>query len=160
MEPLDAIGDSQLRATLLFVRSRNRPLTAADVARELRVPRSVARWRLEKLLAADLLVTSYERRSGRSGPGAGRPAKTYAPAAETSALEFPRRGYQTLVSLLANMLPPRGRAAGLRDVGVAFGKELAREARLRRGRRSSVSAAAWARSASMPPSSTSRRVPP
>jgi predicted ArsR family transcriptional regulator len=65
----------------------------------------VARWRLEKLVEAGLLVIGLERRSGRSGPGAGRPAKTYAPVAETAAIEFPRRRYEALLGLLL----PEGR---------------------------------------------------
>src|SRR5919199_1647115 len=81
MDTLAAVGDVELRRTLSFVRGQARPVTADDVARALGVPRSAARWRLEKLAAADALRVGFERRTGRRGPGAGRPAKTYAPAA-------------------------------------------------------------------------------
>ena len=133
MERFEAIGDSQLRSTLLFVRAQSRAVSADEVARALAVPRTAARWRLEKLLAAGFLVAGFERRSGRSGPGAGRPAKTYAPAAETTQLEFPRRGYETLLALLIGVLPRRRRTTLLREVGAAFGKELASAAKLQRG---------------------------
>jgi predicted ArsR family transcriptional regulator len=132
MNRLDALGDSALRTTLLFVRAQGRPATADDVAIELAVPRTVARSRLERLASAGLVVTGYERRNGRSGPGAGRPAKTYAAAAETTALEFPPRRYESLIRLLIDTLPQRRRARQLADVGYAFGLELARAARLRR----------------------------
>ena len=134
MSRLDAVGDHSLRTTALFVRAQARSVTADDVARALALPRTVARWRLEKLAAAGLLDVAFERRSGRSGRGAGRPAKTYAPAAETAAIEFPRRRYETLASLLMAALPARRRSALLSQVGIEYGKELATAARLRRAR--------------------------
>jgi predicted ArsR family transcriptional regulator len=77
LEPLDAIGGSELREALLYVRGSPGAVTADDAAADLGVHRSVARSRLERLLRAGLLETRFERRSGRKGPGAGRPAKLY-----------------------------------------------------------------------------------
>src|SRR5438067_7747956 len=122
-----AVGDGELRRMLLHVRSRAGPITAAEAAAALGVSRTAARHRLERLAAAGFVVTAYERRSGRSGPGAGRPAKTYAPAVETAPLEFPPRRYELLAALLLAQLPKRGQAE---DVGQAFGRELAHAARL------------------------------
>lgn len=131
MDRLDALGDPELRAAALLVRAARRPLTADEVADRLGCSRSVARWRLERLVEAGLLTAVFERRSGRSGPGAGRPAKTYAAAPETSAVEFPRRHYEALVGGLVDALPRRNRAGQLDRVGYAFGVELGRAARLR-----------------------------
>lgn len=133
MEAFDAIGDAQLRSTLLFVRSQGAAVSVDQVARALDMPRSAARGRLEKLLAAGFLVATFERRSGRSGPGAGRPTKTYAPAAETSQLEFPHRRYDTLLALLIRVLPTGGRNRLLRQAGAAYGQELAKAGGLHRG---------------------------
>ncbi len=130
MEPLDVLGDTGLRATLLFARSQPRPVTAVDVASDLGVPKTVARWRLERLATAGLLVSGFERRSRPAGPGGGRPAKTYAVAAETEAIEFPARRYEELLALLVEALPRQGRAGKLADVGVSFGRHLARAAKL------------------------------
>lgn len=131
MDRLDALGDEALRTTVLLVRAARRPQSADDVADRLGISRSVARWRLERLVEAGLVHAGFERRSGRSGPGAGRPAKTYAAAPETSAVEFPRRHYETLVGRLLDALPQRGRAAHLERVGYSFGLELGNAARLR-----------------------------
>jgi predicted ArsR family transcriptional regulator len=131
MNRLDALGDPGLRAALSFVRSRRDPPSAGELAAELELARSVARWRLERLVEAGLLMPVFARPSRRTGPGAGRPAKTYAVAPETTALEFPRRRYEALLRLLIDALPRRGRSARLADVGVAFGRELARVAKLR-----------------------------
>jgi predicted ArsR family transcriptional regulator len=131
MQKLDAVGDNDLRATLLFARRQARPVTADDVAAAQGVHRNVARARLERLTEAGLLVPAYERRTGRTGPGAGRPAKTYRVAPELSAIEFPRRHYERLISLLAEALPQRIRLRRLEERGIAFGRELARKAELR-----------------------------
>ena len=117
---LDAAGDPELRRALLAVRASAAPVTADELAAALDVHRNVARARLERLLEAGALEPAYERRTGRSGPGAGRPAKTYAVAPELEAIEFPTRRYETLVGLLLAALP-----SGAEDVGAAFGRELA-----------------------------------
>lgn len=131
MNRLDAIGESELRQALLYVRGSARPVTADDAAAALDVHRSVARGRLERLAAAGLLETSFARRSGRTGPGAGRPAKLYLAAPETEALEFPPRHLPQLVSRLLDEIPADGREQALRRAGEDFGRDLARTAGLR-----------------------------
>jgi predicted ArsR family transcriptional regulator len=131
---LDTLGDPALREVALFVRAQERPVTADDVAGALGLARSVARWRLERLAAAGVVTTGFERRTGRSGPGAGRPAKIYSPVAETVAVEFPRRRYEQLAALLIAALPGRARPEQLAQVGREYGKQLAAAARLRPAR--------------------------
>ena len=121
MDALQAIGDPELRVTLLHVRGARRAVSIDDVARAHGVHRNVARQRLERLAAAGLLVAGFERRTGRSGPGAGRPAKVYAPAPETAAIEFPERRYPELVGMLVDAMPERD----LSYVGARFGTALA-----------------------------------
>lgn len=131
MERLDGIGERELRDALLFVRGAPGPVSADDAAAGLRVHRSVARSRLERLHRAGLLETSFSRRSGRSGPGAGRPAKLYSAAPEAQALEFPTRHLPELVGRLLQELPAEGRDDALRTAGQDFGRDLARRAGLR-----------------------------
>ena len=50
-----------------------REQTAADTG----IPLHTARFHLERLVDEGLLATEFRRLSGRSGPGAGRPAKLY-----------------------------------------------------------------------------------
>src|SRR5207253_5118296 len=131
MHRLDAIGDQELRETLLFARAQPRPVTADEVASAQRIHRNVARGRLERLAEAGLLIASFERRTGRTGPGAGRPAKTCRVAPELTAIEFPKRRYEQLIGLVVDALPERARRDRLHEIGIAFGRELAGEARLR-----------------------------
>lgn len=131
MDRLDAIGESGLREALLCVRRSAQPVTADDAAAVLGVHRSVARSRLERLARAGVLATSFARRSGRTGPGAGRPAKLYSPAPEAQALEFPARRLPALFARILDRLPADGREEALLRAGEDFGCDLARAAGLR-----------------------------
>jgi predicted ArsR family transcriptional regulator len=131
MNHFDAFGDAGLREALQFVRGRAAPVTADDTAAALGIHRTVARSRLERLLRAGLLETSFARTSGRAGPGAGRPAKLYAPAPEQRALEFPPRRIASIVGRLLDELPARGRDAALRRVGEGYGHDIATAAGVR-----------------------------
>ena len=131
MNRLDGISAPELRSALFYVRSAPGPVTADDAAVGLGVHRSVARGRLERLLRAGLLTAEFSRRSGRSGPGAGRPAKLYSAAPEPEALEFPPRHLPALVARLVDELPGDGRERALRRAGEDFGRSLAHEAGLR-----------------------------
>lgn len=134
MNALDAIGDPELRQALVFARSQARAISADELAAAQGVHRNVARSRLERLVGAELLAATYERRTGRTGPGAGRPAKVYAVLPELAALEFPSRRYESLLGLLVDALPAGRRPERLRAVGVSFGEELALSAGLRPSR--------------------------
>lgn len=122
LEPLGNIG---LRAALEFVRSRGEPPTAAELATSLGIARSVARWRLERLVRTGHLRPVFAKREG--GRGAGRPAKRYELVPETEVLEFPRRRYVELLRLALESVPE----GHLGEIGAEFGRELARETGLR-----------------------------
>jgi len=139
MEAPTPLADLDLLQTLAFARSEPEPPTAANVSAALGVPRSVARWRLERLVEAGLLVPGFARRNGRRGPGAGRPAKTYAVAPGSAPVGALRRDPE-LVRLLIAALPERGRRARLTEVGRRFGEQLAREASLKPARRADTAA--------------------
>ena len=130
MDELEAVGDPELRAALLWARGQSRPVTADELAASEGVHRNVARSRLERLVEAGLLDTGFERRTGRSGPGAGRPAKIYSIAPQVAAIEFPTRRYESLLGLVLDELPRRRRPQRLQEVGAEFGRSLARAARL------------------------------
>jgi predicted ArsR family transcriptional regulator len=118
VDRLSAVGDPGLRSALAFVRGEERPVTADELAAHDGVHRNVARSRLERLAAAGLVETGVDR------AGVGRPAKTYRAAPELTAIEFPAHHYEDLVGLLAE-----GRS-DLREVGMAFGRMLAKAAGL------------------------------
>ncbi len=134
MTSLSAIAQPELREIVLFARSQARPVSADDVAAHFRIHRTVARARLERIAAAGLLTVSFARRSGRTGPGAGRPSKLYAVPPETSAIEFPARRYDRLLAHLLDAVPSEGREIALAEAGVAYAGDLAESAALGRTR--------------------------
>jgi predicted ArsR family transcriptional regulator len=139
MEAPTPLADVDLVQTLAFVRAEPEPPTAADTSAALGVPRSVARWRLERLADAGLLIPGFARRNGRRGPGAGRPAKTYAvtPGSVPVGASPP---YPELVRLLIAALPARARRTRLAEVGRRFGEQVAREASLKPARQADTAA--------------------
>jgi predicted ArsR family transcriptional regulator len=72
-----------------------------DAADALDVPRSVAAFHLDKLAEAGLAETTFERTTGRTGPGAGRPAKLYRRSEHEVSASVPDRRYDLAGSLLA-----------------------------------------------------------
>jgi predicted ArsR family transcriptional regulator len=134
LDRLAAAGDPQLRRILLYARGRRDPFTAAEAAVALEVHRNVARSRLDRLAEAGFLEVALERRGGRRGPGAGRPAKVYRVAPELEGVEFPDRRLAELISVLVKRVPARGRSKALREAGEEFGRKLAAAAGLKPSR--------------------------
>jgi predicted ArsR family transcriptional regulator len=103
-----------------------------EAAEATEVARATVAFHLDKLVDEGLLDVVYERRTGRSGPGAGRPAKLYRRADCDVAVSLPERHYDLAGGLLAAAMdetqstgePPRAVLARLafergRELGVA-----------------------------------------
>jgi predicted ArsR family transcriptional regulator len=104
-----------------------RPVSRDDVAGAMGVPRPTTAFHLDRLVTDGLLEVHFERRSGRTGPGAGRPAKLYRRAERPVSVSLPQRHYDLAGDLLAASLAEADRS-GERPAAV-----LARRA-FRRGR--------------------------
>src|SRR3954470_20933163 len=95
--------DQPVRADLYAVLTDRDDWVGRDEAAEAAgVPRSVAAFHLDKLVEAGLVDTRFERPPGRSGPGAGRPAKKYRRTDRDGAVSFPDRRYDLAGTLLAD----------------------------------------------------------
>ena len=96
-----AVLDEPIRRHLFdYVRGSSEPVSREDAAEAVGISRSLAAYHLDKLVEQDLLAASYRRPEGRSGPGAGRPAKLYAAQGELS-VSVPPREYELAAGLLA-----------------------------------------------------------
>lgn len=95
--------DQPLRRDLYeFINTKGGWVDRDEAASALGVPRSVAAFHLDKLTEAGLLQVQFERPPGRSGPGAGRPAKRYRRATTELAVSLPPRNYELAGALLAD----------------------------------------------------------
>ncbi len=72
-----------------------------EAAEATDVPRATVAFHLDKLVDEGLLDVVFERRTGRTGPGAGRPAKLYRRAGCDVAVSVPERHYDLAGGLLA-----------------------------------------------------------
>lgn len=106
-----AIHDPLRRAVYDLVSSAREPLGRDEVAQRLATPRSTVAFHLDRLAAAGLLAVEFRRRSGRTGPGAGRPAKLYRVADDELAVSIPERRYDLMGSVLASAIERADAAA-------------------------------------------------
>jgi len=120
--------DDPLRRRLYdLVRSKEWPVGRHEAAKELRIGRSLAAYHLDKLAEEGFLDTSYARPEGRSGPGAGRPAKLYALADAEFAATVPSRDYSFAAEMFADAAEAdaSGRVAeAVRETARSSGREL------------------------------------
>ncbi|MGW6200545.1 helix-turn-helix transcriptional regulator [Kribbella sp. NPDC055110] len=87
-----------------YVVGRSGPVSRDDAASALGLPRTTAAFHLDKLTEEGLLDTCYERRTGRTGPGAGRPAKLYHRSDREIEITLPERQYAVAGHLLATAI--------------------------------------------------------
>ncbi|HEU5110747.1 MAG TPA: winged helix-turn-helix domain-containing protein, partial [Micromonosporaceae bacterium] len=80
LDALSVLADPVRRSAYRAVADATAPVGRDDVAAALGIGRTLAAHHLDRLVDAGLLAVSYARRTGRTGPGAGRPAKLYSRA--------------------------------------------------------------------------------
>ncbi|GIF02844.1 helix-turn-helix transcriptional regulator [Actinoplanes siamensis] len=125
LDALASLADRVRRQAYRVVADGTGPVGRDEVAEALGIGRTLAAFHLDKLVAAGLLETSYARRSGRTGPGAGRPAKLYRIAAAEHAVSVPPRAYRTAAELLAEALEQAGAEKALYQVARRHGQRAA-----------------------------------
>jgi predicted ArsR family transcriptional regulator len=131
---LAGLGDPIRRALYRHVAERGVPVSRDDAAKAAGISRPLAAYHLDKLVDDGLLEPRYQRRSGRQGPGAGRPAKHYVRAERQLELSLPARDYAALAELLAGAVEadPSGAAKGaLNRAAASLGADLGAEAATR-----------------------------
>lgn len=140
-----SLAEPTRRALYLYVRAQASAVSRDEAAAGVGVPRHAAKFHLDKLVDDGLLEAEYRRRSGRQGPGAGRPAKLYRRSSRELAVMLPDRRYELAGQLMARAItdaaskgPPVAEA--LRGAARDRGRLLGDEARRRAGPRTSQAA--------------------
>jgi predicted ArsR family transcriptional regulator len=123
-----AVLDNDIRAALYRQLVERDDWVTRDEAAELAgIPRPVAAFHLDKLTEAGFLETRYERTSGRTGPGAGRPSKLYRRTGRETSVSVPERRYPLAGHLLAAAVEEAERTG--RAIGDVLPKLAKREGR-------------------------------
>lgn len=99
-----ALEEPTRRRVYEHVVRQQEPVTRDDIATALGLARTTAAFHLDRLADEGLLDVAYERRTGRSGPGAGRPSKLYSRSHNHIAVSLPERRYELAGQLLAAAL--------------------------------------------------------
>ncbi|MCL3994715.1 helix-turn-helix transcriptional regulator [Streptomyces lavenduligriseus] len=105
---LAVLGDPVRRRLYRYVAAAPEDVGRDAAAEAAGISRSLAAFHLDKLVEAGLLTVSFRRLSGRTGPGAGRPAKLYRRAEGEHVVSVPPRSYEAVGRLLAEVLENAG----------------------------------------------------
>jgi predicted ArsR family transcriptional regulator len=96
-----ALVDPARRALFLHVCAQPVLVSREQAARAVGVPLHTAKFHLDRLVDEGLLEVEFRRLSGRTGPGAGRPAKLYRRSARQLEVSLPERHYDLAGAVLA-----------------------------------------------------------
>ncbi|MGH3768290.1 MAG: helix-turn-helix transcriptional regulator [Pseudonocardiaceae bacterium] len=99
-----ALDEPTRRQLYDYVVRQPEPVSRDEAAGALDLPRTTAAFHLDRLVDEKLLDPVYQRRTGRTGPGAGRPAKLYRRSDQHVTVSLPQRRYDLAGRLLASAL--------------------------------------------------------
>jgi predicted ArsR family transcriptional regulator len=143
-----SLADPTRRRLYLYAVSRPEGAGRDEAAEATGISRGLAAFHLDRLIADGLLVADYRRLTGRTGPGAGRPAKIYRRSDLELSFSVPRRNHELLARLFAQAMsatpsdtPLDGLLVAAREFGISLGVEARRAAGARPGRQRLLEAA-------------------
>lgn len=137
-----ALNDPIRRSLYLFVANSPEAVSREQAATAVGVQKALAAFHLDKLAEEGLLEFEFKRLTGRSGPGAGRPAKLYRRSERQIEVSLPQREYDLAGALLAGAIDAAesgGRSVRqeLERSSYAFGRTMGERAKERAGGRAS-----------------------
>ena len=98
---IGALAEPVRRDLYRYVVAQPGPVSREQAAAGVGVALHTVKFHLDKLVDAGLLDVEFRRLTGRTGPGAGRPAKLYRRAAGELAVSLPERRYDLAGRILA-----------------------------------------------------------
>lgn len=104
VEGIGALAEPARRSLYLYVAAQPDAVSREQAARSVDLPLHSAKFHLDRLVEEGLLDVEFRRLSGRTGPGAGRPAKLYRRSARQLAVSIPERRYDLAGDVLASAI--------------------------------------------------------
>lgn len=99
---LGTLADPIRRALYRFVAEQPGAVSRNQAAEGIEIAPHTAKFHLDKLVEEGLLITEFRRLTGRTGPGAGRPAKLYRRSRKEVTVSVPSRRYDLAGQVLAD----------------------------------------------------------
>lgn len=126
---IGALADPVRRELYRYVCAQPGAVGRDEAAEAIGVAHHRAKFHLDRLVTEGLLVTEFARLTGRSGPGAGRPAKLYRRTDRDIAVSLPEREYALAGHVMAQAIDESIRtgrpvAEALDDAAAAQGRSL------------------------------------
>jgi predicted ArsR family transcriptional regulator len=128
---IGTLADPIRRALYEYVITQPAPVGREEAAAAVEVASHKANFHLDRLVDEGLLEVEFRRLTGRTGPGAGRPAKLYRRSDREWSVSLPARRYDLVGHILAAGVERAGREgldvpdalhATAHDEGVAVGR--------------------------------------
>jgi len=128
-----SLSDPTRRSLFNLVCESSSAVGRDEAAAALGIPRATVAFHLDRLVETRLLESEFQRRAGRTGPGAGRPAKYYRRATAEIVVTLPERHYDLAADLLSSAVEKSDRTGepvrqALMRVSLERGRALGREA--------------------------------
>ena len=112
-----------------YVAAQAGGVSRAEAATATGIGRTLAAFHLDRLAEAGLVEVTFARPAGRSGPGAGRPAKLYRRSMAEHQVSVPPRDYRAAAELLAEVVDVTGAEPELQRAARSRGAAAGRVAR-------------------------------
>jgi predicted ArsR family transcriptional regulator len=137
-----ALAEPVRRALYLYVVGQPEPVGREQAAAAVGVAHHVAKFNLDRLEEEGLLEAEYSRPPGRSGPGAGRPAKLYRRSSREIEVSLPERRYDLAGQVMATAIATSEQtaipiSATLAGAATDAGRVLGHQVRVKAGARPS-----------------------
>jgi predicted ArsR family transcriptional regulator len=123
---LGSLADPTRMSLYEFVAGSAEAVGRDEAAAAVGIARQTAAYHLDRLAADGLLEVDFVRRTGRTGPGAGRPAKLYRPTNRELEITVPPRRYLLAARVFLEAVAAGGGGPGLaesaRRIGATMGR--------------------------------------
>lgn len=104
VDAIGALAEPSRRVIYDYVVAQHGWVSRDDVVAALGLRKGITAHHLDRLETEGLLASDRQRRNGRSGPGAGRPAKVYRRSTSEVDVSLPARRYDLASTLLAGAI--------------------------------------------------------
>lgn len=143
---VSVLGEPNRRALYEYIVEKGDWVGRDEAADAVGLKRGIAAHHLDRLAEEGLLDVDRRRLTGRTGPGAGRPAKLYRRAQEDFSVSLPPRDYALAGQIMAEAIENTQRTglditASIDAAARVHGRRLGETMRQRMGRRRSTKAA-------------------
>lgn len=116
VQAIGSLADPVRRELYDYIASQNDSVSREDAAAAVGVAVHKAKFHLERLVQEGLLDTEFKRLTGKTGPGAGRPAKLYRRARSVFSVSLPERRYDLMGHILAEAIENTHDGCTIHDV--------------------------------------------